>query len=302
VTAAIQWVVQPGDGSAVGDVLAKARALGAQVGGRVLLNGRPAAPDDPIEPGDRIDLWPADPPPDAARVQILAHRDGVLCANKPAGLPTESTPRGPDSLVSGIIQCLSGGRAHAATRLDATVSGVVLCTLGRDAARRVQQWRDRGQLERRYVAIVAGFLPDQGDWDWPLGKIRDRGGRHRVSHQAPRTRRAHTHFVVRARVEPSPGADTPAAIVELRPATGRMHQLRAHAALGGAPILGDRTYGGQRQLVASDGQVHELRRIALHARQVLSPTFAAAALVPPELRKWWRLLEGEDGDWDRLGA
>ncbi|MBW2452965.1 MAG: RluA family pseudouridine synthase [Deltaproteobacteria bacterium] len=299
MTAAIQWAVQVDDGSQVRDVLAKARALGAQVGERVLLNGRSAGLDDPIEPGDLVDLWPPNPPSDAERVQILAHRDGILLANKPAGLPTESTPRGPDSLVSGIIQCLRGGPVHAASRLDVAVSGVVLCTLGRDAARRVQQWRDHGQLQRRYLAIVAGALSEEGDWDWPLGKIRDRGGRHRVGPQASRTRPARTHFVVRATIAAGPVLDCPASIVELRPATGRMHQLRAHASLAGAPILGDRTYGGPRQLVDSDGRVHELGRVALHARRVVLPSRSATAPIPTELRDWWHLLGGDDDDWHR---
>ncbi len=300
MTTAIQWAVQVDDGSQLCDLLNTVRALGAQVGERVRLNGRRAALDDPIEPGDGVDLWPPDPPSDAEPVQILAHHEGILLVNKPTGLPTEPTPRGPDSLVSGLIEWLKGGRVHAASRLDTTVSGVVVCTLGGDAARRVQQWRDLGQLHRHYVAVVAGALPEDGHWDWPLGKIRTRGGRHQVSAQAPRTRAAQTHFVVQATLGASPVLECPASIVELRPATGRMHQLRAHASLAGAPILGDRTYGGPRQLVTSDGRVHELGRIALHARRVLLPSFSATAPLPAELLEWWHLLGGGDDDWHRF--
>jgi len=297
VTPAIQWAVQPGDGSRVRDVLAKARDLGAVLGGRVLLNGRRAELDDPVEPGDRVDLLPPDQPAGARAVQILAHRDGILFAHKPAGLPTEPTPRGPDSLVSGIIECLNGGRVHAATRLDVAVSGVVLCTLGRDAARRVQHWRDQGQLHRTYVAILPGPLPATGTWEWPLGKLRDRAGRNRVSPHAQRTRPARTKFEVKATVQGVPDGSV-MSIVELNPATGRMHQLRAHAALAKAPIFGDRTYGGARQVVDNDGRVHLLDRVALHARRIVLPASSAEAPIPNALLSLWRTLGGKDGDWD----
>jgi 23S rRNA pseudouridine1911/1915/1917 synthase len=297
VTRAIQWAVQPGDGAWVGDVLTKARDLGVAVGGRVLLNGRPAELDDPVEPGDFVDLWPPDHASDVSAVQILAHRDGILFANKPAGLPSEPTPLGPDSLVSRIIETLKGGQVHAATRLDVSVSGVVLCTLGRDAARRVQHWRDRGQLRRTYVAILPGPLPAVGTWDWPLGKVRDRAGRHRVSPHAQRRRSASTEFEVKASV--GTGTDgSGVSLVELRPATGRMHQLRAHAALAGTPIFGDRTYGGSRQVVDGDGRVHPLDRVALHARRIVLPASSAQAPIPDDLRRLWHVLGGTDDDWE----
>src|SRR5690606_25469486 len=123
----MQWVVQPGDGATVGDILAQMEGqmsapLGAEMGsqGRILLNGRVAAPDDEVDPGDRLEIYPLREV-DTRGVSILAQRDGIVLAFKPAGLPTETTQAGSDSVVSELLGRLKGGRVHAASRLDVAV-------------------------------------------------------------------------------------------------------------------------------------------------------------------------------------
>jgi 23S rRNA-/tRNA-specific pseudouridylate synthase len=282
----MEWAVQSGDGDFVGDVVARMHKLGAPIDARVYLNGRRAGLEEPVEPGDRIELWPLREAPSGG-VRILAQRDGVLLVAKPAGLPAETTHLGEDSVVSAVMTLLNGGRVHAATRLDTAVSGVCVCTLGRDAARRLERWRSTGHLHRTYVAIASAPLEGEGEWDTPLGHKRDRAGRTRAVRDGRDVRPARTRWrAVASTLE--------ATWLELRPETGRMHQLRAHAALAGAPLYGDRLYGGPRNITTLSGKVCGLTRITLHCWRIVLPELEATAPVPAELSELWRSLGGPD--------
>jgi 23S rRNA-/tRNA-specific pseudouridylate synthase len=289
----LTWVVDEGDGEAVADVLSRLRrdGIAALDGARVFLNGRPTEGREPIERGDRIDVYPRRQPSRTGELVVLAQRDGVVMVDKPAGLATETTRQGQDSVVTKLIEQLNGGRPHAATRLDVQVSGVVLCCLGRDASRRVRAWRDGAQLVRSYWAIAASHeIPDSGTWEVPLGRTQDRAGRVRVRPWTADGKPAVTRFRVFARI----GG---ASLLELAPRTGRMHQLRAHCAHAGAPLLGDRLYGGPASVVAADGRVLALDRIALHCARIELPALSALAPLPDDLAALWRHLGGRNADW-----
>ena len=277
--AIMQWVVQPGDGATVGDIVAQMSAVG-----RTFVNGRPASLADEVDPGDRVEIYPAREV-DTLEVSILAQRDGIVLAFKPAGVPTETTQAGGDSVVSELLRRLKGGRVHAATRLDVAVSGVVACTLGRDAARRMVDWRTRGLVRRTYLAIARGQVEPAGRWAVPLGEQRDRGGRVRAVREGRGLVEARTRFERLAATEV-------ASLLRFTPETGRLHQLRAHAAFAGAPLFGDALYGGPRSVVLDDGRVVAIDRIALHALAVEVPHVAARAPLPEDLQTLWRDLGG----------
>jgi 23S rRNA-/tRNA-specific pseudouridylate synthase len=281
----VEWAVTLDDGRRVRDVLKRMHELGAPENGRIYVNGRRAELDDLVEPGDRVEVYPRRDATDPSAVSILAQRDGVILAHKPAGMPTDTTRLGEDSLLSALIEQLSGAGVRVANRLDVQVSGIVICTLGRDARKRIEKWREHGQLERVYIGIGSGELTaDEGVWTWPLGKVRDRGGRHRMATEVTGEKPATTRFTVLERADA-------AVMLELRPETGRMHQLRAHAAIAGVPLLGDRLYGGPRQLAADDGRILRLDRIALHAKAVSTPSLSAESPLPEVLAAWWTWLQ-----------
>jgi 23S rRNA-/tRNA-specific pseudouridylate synthase len=288
------WEVQPGDGDRVGAVVDKMVALGAPSTARVFLNGRPAERGEPVDPGDRVELWPHRAATEATdHVRVIAQRDGLVLVDKPAGLPTETTRSGEDSVVSALLAHFKGGKVHVATRLDVGVSGVLIATLGRDANRRLEQRRQEGRLEKIYLAIASGRLEGEGEWTWRLGKQRDRGGRFRSHPEGNKPREAMTRWRALAQ--------TPqATVLRLEPVTGRMHQLRAHASLAGHPLFGDRLYGGPTTLTESSGKVVELERIALHAWRVGVPHLSSSSPVPDALRRWWESLGGSDDVWDAL--
>jgi 23S rRNA-/tRNA-specific pseudouridylate synthase len=280
----MHWAVGLDDGRRVCDVVSRMRAHGAPENARVFVNGRRADPDDLVEPGDRVELYPNRTTLDPDVVNILTQRDGIVFALKPAGMPTETTKLGETSVVSALMAQLSGGTVHAATRLDVQVSGVVALTLGKDARRRFERWREQEQLVRTYVGICSGVVKEEhGEWRWPLKKVRDRAGRHRVVTEAPGAKPSLTRFVVMKRAQN-------ATMLELRPVTGRMHQLRAHAHCAGVPLFGDRLYGGPRQVVQPNGAVLAIQRIALHAWRIETPTLKAEAPLPEALETLWSAL------------
>ena len=187
------------------------------------------------------------------------------------------------------------------SRLDREVSGVVVFATTPEAEGRLRRAREEGRYARRYVAIAAApadtlINVDQhgvGVWDAPIGAGKD--PRHRAALGAD-AKEARTHWRVVARV--------PAyALLAVEPQTGRTHQIRVHASHAGAPLLGDRDYGGAARVTLAGGRTVSLARIALHAARVSVPDalgspVVAAAPVPPELTAAWSELGGASEAWD----
>ena len=172
--------------------------------------------------------------------------------DKPAGLL--SVPgRGPDKRDSVQTRLAEQFPAvYPAHRLDMATSGVLLFALRRAAERELhRQFRER-LTEKRYVARVAGHVADdEGTIDLPLIAVTT-VGRSRVD---PAGKPSITHYRV---LERSPG---PSTLLELRPLTGRSHQLRVHLQAIGHPILGDPFY-------APGHAAAEATRLLLHAAEL----------------------------------
>ena len=171
-------------------------------------------------------------------------------------------------------------------RLDRPTSGVVLLAKTSKAAGRLSaQFRD-GTISKVYWAIVEGEAREQeGEWVDLLEKDTRQNRSGVVLEDSSSSKEARVAF----RVLERSGRFTK---LELRPATGRSHQLRVQLARRGLPIVGDRKYGAKTRLKALDGHF----RIALHARQLtfMHPTRPEAisvdAPVPadwPELSTGW---------------
>ncbi|MBW2523455.1 MAG: RluA family pseudouridine synthase, partial [Deltaproteobacteria bacterium] len=219
---------------------------------------------------------------------------GLLVVYKPAGWASEPTPRSSRSVVTELAAARGGGTVHAASRLDVGVSGLMLCSVDRSGARLVERLRRDRKIRRRYVALLAGRLPPQGSWTTALGRSRNGAGRVRSTATAAETKNARTDFVTVATASDV----LPVSLVVLELFTGRLHQIRAHAATAQAPVLGDRRYGGPSSVALADGRVLAMDRLALHAAHLqVGDLLSVTAPPPPPLRDWWAHIGGEARAW-----
>lgn len=269
--------------------------------GQVRIDGKRAAANDRVEPGQTVRLPPGvtAAPPAAARVhselsprdtaeiqRLVIHRDAeVIALNKPPGLAVQGGS-GTERHVDGMLDALRFGydeRPRLVHRLDKDTSGLLLIARTGLAARQLaQSFRDR-DTEKLYWAVVVGVPPKQeGTIDLPLAKRP--GARDRETMQVDREsgQKALTDFRCLDR------AGKRAAFLALWPRTGRTHQLRVHCVAIGCPILGDRKYGGEEALLAA---VADSRRLHLHARRIVLPHPSGTGLLeleagpPPHFRR-----------------
>jgi 23S rRNA pseudouridine955/2504/2580 synthase len=282
--------------------------------GQIRVDGRRARASDRVAPGQAIRIPPlgdsslgdtlATPrprtvrpptPEDAAILEraILHRDDALIVLDKPPGLAVQGgteTERHLDAWLD-ALRFGHAERPRLVHRLDKDTSGVlVIARTAAAAAFLARAFRDK-RTRKAYWAIVVG-VPKlrQGKIDLalaktPLGRHGGRGGE-RVHADAEAGRRAVSYY----RVVDSAGAR--ASFVALLPVTGRTHQLRAHCAAIGTPILGDGKYGGAAAHLAG---VPGARRLHLHARALSLPhpaggTLAVTAPLPPHMRQSWEFF------------
>lgn len=215
------------------------------------------------------------PPADALLTDIgarLLYRDAlVLVIDKPAGLPVHPGPKGGETLTDHLERLRFGlpRRPEAAHRLDRDTSGCL--ALGRHAkalARLNKLFAASGTVEKTYWALVEGGPEaEAGAIDLALARRSD-DPRSWWMKADPAGDPALTHWRVLGRA----GGRT---WLELKPVTGRTHQLRVHCAASGWPILGDSIYGSAPR----GGSLH------LHARTLTIPLYpkreAITVTAPP---------------------
>jgi len=229
---------------------------------------------------------------------ILYEDDHVLVLNKPYGVAVQGgtgTKRHLDGMLAGMVDRF-GDRPRLVHRLDRDTTGVLLVAKHRDAAAKLGRIFQTRSAAKTYWALVKGVpKPPQGKVEAALVKAGGPDG-DRVRKALPGEQavamHATTHYSVVDRVAHK------AAWVSLKPVTGRQHQLRAHMALIGHPIIGDNKYAGDK--VLADSGIEP--RLHLHARRLVIPHPVAGghpidvtAPLPEHMRRTWALL-GLDAD------
>ncbi len=200
---------------------------------------------------------------------ILFRDKRFLVISKPAGLPVHPGRAGGPSVEDLFPEWRLGGQGPwLAHRLDQDTAGCLVIALKKSALIAAQALFAGGGAEKTYWAVVRGVPGEaSGIVDLPLGKVTTgREWKMQAQKDAPPA----------VTVWRMMGRGAGMAWLECSPKTGRTHQIRAHAAAIGHPVLGDAIYGG------GAGGLHLLaRRILLP----LEPPVMAEAPVPPHMRE-----------------
>ncbi len=230
---------------------------------------------------------------DFIKDMVLFEDDDVLVLNKPFGLAVQGGS-GTHRHLDGLLTAMSdhyGDRPRLVHRLDRDTTGVLLVAKTRDAAAKLGRTFQTRSAAKTYWALVKGVpKPPQGKVEAALVKATGPDG-DRVRKAEPGEQdvamHATTHYSVIERVGHK------VAWVSLKPVTGRQHQLRAHMALIGNPIIGDNKYDGDKDL-SIDGiemklHLHARRLVIPHPRQG-KPNIDVSAPIPEHMRITWDML------------
>ncbi|MCG6902875.1 MAG: RluA family pseudouridine synthase [Rhodobacter sp.] len=299
--------------------------------GEIRVDGGRVKPATRVEPGQVVRIPPlpeADhrPPPqpqlrdvsdadaEMMRAAVLYRDDHLIVLNKPAGLPSQGGSK-QTRHVDGLAEALRFGypdKPRLVHRLDKDTSGVLLMArTGRMASALTTAFRARA-TRKIYWAVVAGVPhPRMGTIKYGLVKAsghgqHGEGEKMQCIHPGqidatPGAKRATTDYAVLDALAQR------AAWMALVPVTGRTHQLRAHMAELGHPIIGDGKYGGSGQENLGDGWGAQLggelsKKLHLHARSlhithpVTGNQMSFVAPLPEHMARTWKLLDWRAGD------
>ncbi|MDO9526474.1 MAG: RluA family pseudouridine synthase [Gemmobacter sp.] len=289
--------------------------------GQVRVDGARAKASDRVTPGMQIRIPPlpdvnapavvrpkeAMSSDDARMIQeaVLWKDQHLIVLNKPAGLPSQGGSGQTDRHVDGLTEALMFGykeRPKLVHRLDKDTSGIlVLARTDRVARGMSEAFRER-ETRKIYWAVVAGVpSPRMGTVRFGLVKAPGRDGEKMLCvhpakvDQTEGAKRATTDYAL------LDALGSRASWVALVPITGRTHQLRAHMAEIGHPIVGDGKYGGSGQENLGDGWGAQLggdisRKLHLHARSlsfvhpVTKERMTFTAPLPPHMAKTWATM------------
>jgi 23S rRNA pseudouridine1911/1915/1917 synthase len=268
--------------------------------GMVTVDGDPAGkPGLVLREGMRIEVRipapPADAPaPETIPVEIVHEDDQICVVNKPSGLVVHPGHGRPDGtlvnalLGMGVRLAPAGGVARPGIvhPLDGGTSGLLVVAKTDEAHRALSTAFARREVRKRYLALVWGRpSPPEGEIERAIGRNRDNPLKMSVSATRGKRRAASSTYRT---LESMPGF----ALVEVKPLTGRTHQIRVHLQSINHPLVGDDRYGGRTWKGVQDPlkrkALRTFDRLALHAANLsfAHPTTAAPldyhAPLPPE--------------------
>ena len=183
--------------------------------------------------------------PPHLELPVIYEDNNVAVINKPAGVLTHAKGvLNTEATVASFLHSkindkhLSGNRAGIVHRLDRDTSGVIIGAKNSATAIWLQKQFANRKVEKTYLAIVKGWLSEPAaKIEVPLARNPRRPQTFHADHSG---KRAETTYKVIKKIEKRSGRYS---LIEMKPTTGRTHQLRVHMAYIGHPIIGDKIYG-----------------------------------------------------------
>jgi len=257
--------------------------------GLVRVDGRPAKKGARLAVGQAVDVQAvsgdAVAPDGSVPLVVLFEDEHLVALDKPAGVPAHPLRPGErGTLASALVlrhpECAAASpdarEAGLGHRLDVGTSGVLVAARSREVWTRLRQILGGGDSEKTYLAEVAGApASDAVVVDEPIGRSGRRGSKVRLgSGRGLLSARTEIHVLERR---------PQTTLVEARLRRGRAHQVRAHLAHVGCPVVGDATYGDPANTAASDGlHLHAWRLSLPH------PVTGAPLLIEAPPPAWAR--------------
>jgi 23S rRNA pseudouridine1911/1915/1917 synthase len=263
------------------------RATSVVVSGDLRTAAGPLAVDEKLAKGTELLLWriaPDEvPPDDAPRPRIIARDADLVVVDKPGDLAVHPSARYLHNTLTGFLR-RQGIDANPCHRLDRETSGVLVCARAAVEVRWKRAFQE-GRVHKQYLAVVRGVVAQAFVVDTPLALQGERGLVRIRMIADPAGQPARTD------VEPV-RSDGVRSLVRCLPRTGRQHQIRAHLAQAGFPIVGDKIYAmgdawfdAFTRFALSDEQRTALEhpRQALHSFRVALDDDAYEAPLPADL-------------------
>jgi len=182
-------------------------------------------------------------------LEIVYSDDHLVVVNKPSGMvvhPGTGNRRG--TLVNALLYHFpelkrigSEERPGIVHRLDKEASGVMVVAKTLEAFQELKNQFKKKEVKKVYFGLVWGKMSEkEGKIDWPIGRHLKHGERMSIKTKKPRS--AETYYSVQKKLERF-------TLLEIRPVTGRTHQIRVHLAASGHPLVGDLRYGRRKSKV-----------------------------------------------------
>lgn len=247
--------------------------------------------------GDRIEVSFALPKPEKVYpenipIKVVYNDNDIIIIDKESGLVVHPGARKKKStLVNALLYrfpeiCQVGpeDRPGIVHRLDKETSGLIVVAKSNNAYRELQRQFKSREVGKTYFGLVRGKISrKEGTISWPIGRHRKNGAKMSVKTKNPRL--AETHYTVIKEFKDH-------SLIEIKPTTGRTHQIRVHFSAAGHPLVGDSKYGRPKtKSECSRLFLHACRLAFFHPKTKEKVEFSSP--LPQDLHDFLNMLEAE---------
>jgi 23S rRNA pseudouridine1911/1915/1917 synthase len=248
-----------------------------------------------LREGDKVEIeYEAEAPPELQpeniALEIISSDDHILVLNKPAGMvvhPGAGNFQG--TLVNALLYHYpevrnlgAADRPGLVHRLDKDTSGVMVVARRRNSYIELQRQFRKREVQKIYLGLVWGRMPEkEGRITWAIGRHHKHG--QRISVKTNKPREAETRYKVLREFEKF-------SLLEIRPVTGRTHQIRVHFSAAGHPVVGDVLYGHSQKKVKQPRLFLHAHRLAF-SHPATGERMEFSSPLPEDLRNYLEEIE-----------